>query len=76
MATYDGSGDLGYTTDELVQIVAVMQEAIKQASPGELHCISTGIMQQGVVVNIRSPRFRGPIDTPGFAVRPYGSSNL
>ena len=76
MATYDGSGDIGYTTDELTQIVAVIQEAIKQASPGGLHCISAGIRQERVVVNIRPPRHRGPIDTLGFAVRPYGSSNF
>ncbi len=76
MATYDGSGDIAYTTDELVQIVAVMQEAIKQASPGDLHSISAGIMKESVVVNIRPPRHRGPIDTLGFAIRPYGSSNI
>ncbi|MES2966292.1 MAG: hypothetical protein V4668_00730 [Patescibacteria group bacterium] len=76
MATYDGSGDIGYTTEELKQIVAVMQEAIDQASPEELHSISAGITKGGVVVNIRQPRHRGPIEHIGFEVLPYGTSIL
>ena len=76
MATVDGSGDIGFTTREMKEIVKVMQEAIATAALGELHAISVGVMRLGVVVNIRPPRHRGPVDEKGFMIRPYGSSIL
>lgn len=76
MATIDGSGDIGFSVLEMKLIVQQMQEAIAHASPDDLHVISVGITKAGVVVNIRPPRHRGPIEEKGFIIQPYGSSNL
>ncbi len=76
MTTLDGSGDIGYTLREMKEIVEVLQEAIAKARPDDLFTISVGITRQGVMVNVRPPRHRGPVEQKAFLLRPYGTSQL
>jgi hypothetical protein len=76
MATVDGSGDIGYAIYEMKEIVKVLQEAISKANPGDLLTISEGVMRQGILVNIRPPRHRGPVEQKVCLVRPYGTSTM
>lgn len=76
MATSDGSGDIGYSLDEMRDILTVIQEAVSQCPPGGYLTFSESISKKGVNFNIRHPRLRGPVEHMTVIVRPYGSSNL
>ena len=76
MATYDGSGDIGFTPEEMREILFLITESIAKSKPGDLLTISMGISKASVVVNVREPRHRGPIENLGVKVLPYGRSIL
>jgi hypothetical protein len=78
MATWDGSGDIGFTKKEFRAIILEMQNALHRSPDDGLLALSVGVNtgHKVAVVNIRPPRHRGPIDNLSFNLRPFGTSNI